>query len=75
MSDLIAFLTDRQGRQIDPKAFPEAILNGSRLDLFNLYRWGPYVLMGFMVANTYSNTDSVTDSKLDDWTGGCCCAW
>lgn len=27
-----------QGRQIDPKTFPEAILNGSRLDLFNLYR-------------------------------------
>lgn len=37
-SDLIAFLTDRQGRQIDPATFPEAILNGSKLDLFHLYR-------------------------------------
>ena len=30
-----------QGRQIDPKTFPEAILNGSRLDLHNLYRQAP----------------------------------
>eukprot|EP00887_Chlorella_sp_A99_P000408 scaffold13.g408.t1 len=37
-SDLIAFLTDRQGSQIDPAAFPEAILNGARLDLYRLYR-------------------------------------
>ncbi|PSC70291.1 AT-rich interactive domain-containing 4-like [Micractinium conductrix] len=38
LSDLIAFLTDRQGRQIDPRTFPEAILNGSKLDLFHLYK-------------------------------------
>ncbi|KAL4422493.1 hypothetical protein ABPG75_008690 [Micractinium tetrahymenae] len=37
-TDLIAFLTDRQGRQIDPLTFPEAILNGTKLDLFHLYR-------------------------------------
>ena len=38
ISDLIAFLADRQGRQIDPRTFPEAILNGSKLDLFHLYK-------------------------------------
>jgi hypothetical protein len=38
LSDLIAFLTERQGRQIDPRTFPEAILNGSKLDLFHLYK-------------------------------------
>ena len=27
-----------QGRQIDPRTFPEAILNGSKLDLFHLYK-------------------------------------
>ena len=28
-----------QGRQIDPRTFPEVVLNGSQLDLFHLYRW------------------------------------
>lgn len=28
-----------QGRQIDPRTFPEAVLNGGKLDLFHLYKW------------------------------------
>lgn len=28
----------RRARQVDPDTFPDAVLNGSRLDLFGLYR-------------------------------------
>ncbi|KAK9822214.1 hypothetical protein WJX81_006927 [Elliptochloris bilobata] len=38
LSDLCAFLQTRCGRQVDADTFPDAVLNGSRLDLFGLYR-------------------------------------
>jgi hypothetical protein len=39
LEDLCAFHRERGGRPAaSPEAFPDAILNGSRLDLFNLYR-------------------------------------
>ncbi|CAD7704105.1 unnamed protein product [Ostreobium quekettii] len=38
LGDLIAFLQERRGKVIDLEKFPEAVLNGVKLDLFNLYR-------------------------------------
>eukprot|EP00803_Ostreobium_quekettii_P001217 evm.model.scf_1457.3 EVM.evm.TU.scf_1457.3 scf_1457:18929-26380(+) len=38
LEDLIAFLQERRGKVIDREKFPEAVLNGVKLDLFNLYR-------------------------------------
>lgn len=38
LADLAAFLEARQGRAVDPAAFPEASLNGTRLDVYGLYR-------------------------------------
>ncbi|KAK9814581.1 hypothetical protein WJX72_008178 [[Myrmecia] bisecta] len=38
LKDLVAFLEARRGRKIDMANFPEAVLNGAKLDLFNLYK-------------------------------------
>jgi len=38
ISDLITFLKTQLGRSIDPSTFPEISLNGSKLDVFTLYR-------------------------------------
>eukprot|EP00884_Botryococcus_braunii_P018880 jgi/Botrbrau1/5676/Bobra.0071s0017.1 len=39
LDDLHLFLTERKVRQVPAReAFPDAILNGSKLDLFNLYK-------------------------------------
>jgi hypothetical protein len=38
LSDLVNFLKNQLKRSIDPATFPEIILNGSKLDVFTLYR-------------------------------------
>ncbi|KAK9844911.1 hypothetical protein WJX74_008601 [Apatococcus lobatus] len=38
LSDLAAFLRERKHAKINTDNFPDAVLNGQRLDLFNLYR-------------------------------------
>lgn len=39
LDDLCTFLRERGIRNTDPQNFPDAILNGRQLDLYNLYRW------------------------------------
>ena len=36
--DLCNFLREKLDRRVDPEIFPDAILNGRRLDVFNLYK-------------------------------------
>ncbi len=38
MEDLCAFHRERNGKNLTPETFPDAILSGSRLDLYNLYK-------------------------------------
>ncbi len=39
LEDLCAFHRERTGKKAaSPDSFPDAILNGTRLDLFNLYK-------------------------------------
>ena len=38
MEDLCAFHRERNHKNVTPENFPDAILNGSRLDLYNLYK-------------------------------------
>ncbi|EIE24790.1 hypothetical protein COCSUDRAFT_62200 [Coccomyxa subellipsoidea C-169] len=38
MEDLCAFHCERNGKKVTPETSPDAILNGSRLDLYNLYK-------------------------------------
>lgn len=38
MEDLCAFHRERNHKNVTPESFPDAILNGSRLDLYNLYK-------------------------------------
>ena len=38
MEDLCAFHRERNGKNVTPETFPDAILNGSRLDLYRLYK-------------------------------------
>jgi len=38
IADVIEFLSKRKGRSIDSSKFPDAVLNGTPLDLFGLYR-------------------------------------
>ncbi len=38
LEDLCAFHCERNGKNVTPETFPDAILNGSRLDLYNLYK-------------------------------------
>lgn len=35
---LRAFLSDSRGKQLDAATFPDAVLNGAKLDLWALYR-------------------------------------
>lgn len=37
MEDLCKFHRERLGKKASPDSFPDAILNGTRLDLYNLY--------------------------------------
>lgn len=38
LNDLVDFMAERLDRKYDSDNFPDAILNGRKLDLFNLYR-------------------------------------
>ncbi|GMH36559.1 hypothetical protein BSKO_04427 [Bryopsis sp. KO-2023] len=38
LDDLVNFLQERRGKMIDREKFPEAVLNGCKLDLYNLYK-------------------------------------
>ena len=38
IADVIDFLSKRKGRSIDSSKFPDAVLNGTPLDLYGLYR-------------------------------------
>ena len=38
LTDLCDFMRERLDRNYDAESFPDAILNGRRLDLFNLYK-------------------------------------
>ena len=38
LADLVDFMRERLDRKYDTEHFPDAILNGRRLDLFNLYK-------------------------------------
>lgn len=39
LEDLVIFLSVLRGKAIERSRFPDAVLNGSALDLFNLYKY------------------------------------
>eukprot|EP00210_Caulerpa_lentillifera_P002749 g2628.t1 len=64
--DLVAFLQTRRGKVLDKDKFPEAVLNGVQLDLFNLYK-EVVSRGGFRVGNGI-NWKGQVFPKMRNWT-------
>lgn len=66
MEDLMDFLKERWGWSIDRNEFPGAVLNGSPLDLYNLYK--EVVSRGGFKMGNAINWKGLVFPKMSNWT-------